>query len=515
MTEGDDASHRFLPRIRLELEKLPLTDTQRDDIVPRLLKLATFLYTAGGQNNVENLRIDSALFDFAKKISAVEQRFEADGMATSDYLQAALKQPQLFYQSPATIIANIEDVAGHFRDQGVTLTDYLRAALKQPSLFYQSPATIIANIAGVAGHFRDRSLTLTDYLRAALKQPSLFYQSPATIIANIAGVAGHFRDQGLTLDNYLRAAVRQPQLFYRSPAAIIANIEGVAAHFGDQSLTLTDFLRAAVRQPQLFYQSPATIISNIAGVAGHFRDQGLTLDNYLRAAVRQPQLFYQSPATIIRHVALIINLHHQGWLTFPGEAIAPPAHPLKLMFDYLVKNPLLLCLSDDNYALREAYARLTGNRFNGTSLLTRPRHQLEQEFAAAFGPADPRAPPSPEIPFPLPCFPLPAPRPSPAKPKPSRPVQSPSMSRSFFYSPRCTSRHGIPLEVLPHPVRCHAAFSFSPIQQPAPCGSPGQRTNPATIPKMRHKLCPQRGTQVTGYQRGVPSRLLPAALGFR
>ena len=59
------------------------------------------------------------------------------------------------------------------------------------------------------------------------------------------------------------------------------------------------------------------------------------------------------------------------------------------MFDYLVKNPLLLCLSDDNYALREAYARLTGKRFNGTSLLTRPRHQLEQEFAAAFGPADP------------------------------------------------------------------------------------------------------------------------------
>jgi hypothetical protein len=105
MTEGDHASHRFLPRIRLELEKLPLTDTQRDGVVPKLLQHVTFLDTAGGQNNFENLRIDSALFDFARKISDVEQRFEPDGMASGDYLHAAVKQPSLFCQSPATIIA--------------------------------------------------------------------------------------------------------------------------------------------------------------------------------------------------------------------------------------------------------------------------------------------------------------------------------------------------------------------------------------------------------------------------
>jgi hypothetical protein len=269
MTEGDDASHRFLSRIRQELDKLPLTKAHRDDLAPKLLQQARFLDTTSRRNNFENLRIDSALFDFARKISDVEQRFEADGL---------------------------------------TLTDYLCAAVKQPPLFCQSPAAIIANIEGVAGHFCNHGLTLTGYLRAALKQPSLFYQSPATIIANIQSVAGHFRDQGLTLKDYLRAA-------------------------------------------------------------------GM-----------QPQLFYQSPETIIRHVRLIINLHHQGWLTFPGEPIV--SQPLKPMFAYLVKNPLLLCLSDDNYALREAYARLTGKRFRGTSLLTRHRHQLEKEFAAASGLAD-------------------------------------------------------------------------------------------------------------------------------
>jgi hypothetical protein len=345
VTEGNDSSHCFLPRIRQELEKLPLTDTQREEVVPRLLQHAKFIHTA--RNSFENLRVDSAMFDFARKISDVERRFEADGMARGDYLHSALKQPQLFYQSPATIIANIESVAGHFHDHGLTLTDYLHAAVKRPPLFCQSPATIIANIEGVAGHFRDHGLTLDNYLRAAVKQPPLFYQSPATIVANIGGAAGHFRDHGLTLDNYLRAAVKQPQLFHQAPATIIANIEGVA---------------------------------------GHFHDHGLTLDNYLRAAVKQPPLFYQSPGTIIRHVTLIINLHHQGWLAFPGEAT--PAHPLKPMFDFLVKNPLLLCLSDDNYALREAYARLTGKRFKGTSLLTRPRHQLEQEFALVLGRAD-------------------------------------------------------------------------------------------------------------------------------
>ncbi len=53
------------------------------------------------------------------------------------------------------------------------------------------------------------------------------------------------------------------------------------------------------------------------------------------------------------------------------------------MFDFLVKNPRVFCLSDDNFALREAYARIAGKRFKGASLLTRSRRRVEQEYSAA------------------------------------------------------------------------------------------------------------------------------------
>jgi hypothetical protein len=139
----------------------------------------------------------------------------------------------------------------------------LWAAIKSPNLFHQSPATIAANIEAVVGHFRERGLTLPDYLRAAIKQAPLFYQSPATIIANIEGVANHFSAEGLTLPDYLHGAVRQPSLFYQSPTTLIVNIEGVANHFAAEGLTLPDYLRAAVKQPQLFNQSPATIIGHV------------------------------------------------------------------------------------------------------------------------------------------------------------------------------------------------------------------------------------------------------------
>ncbi len=39
---------------------------------------------------------------------------------------------------------------------------------------------------------------------------------------------------------------------------------------------------------------------------------------------------------------------------------------------------MYLTLADDNYAVRVAYVRATGERPGGVSLLTRPRHQVER-----------------------------------------------------------------------------------------------------------------------------------------
>lgn len=44
---------------------------------------------------------------------------------------------------------------------------------------------------------------------------------------------------------------------------------------------------------------------------------------------------------------------------------------------------MYLTLVDDNYAVREAYVRATGERPGGASLLSRPRHQVERALAQA------------------------------------------------------------------------------------------------------------------------------------
>src|SRR5581483_6153686 len=113
MTEGDDSSYLFLPRIRQELDELPLTDAQKESITPVLLKQAIFLDTNGGKRPPGNLRTDSAFFDFASKLQTVVNHFHADGLTLSDYLRAAVKKPQLFNQDSATLIANINAVTEH------------------------------------------------------------------------------------------------------------------------------------------------------------------------------------------------------------------------------------------------------------------------------------------------------------------------------------------------------------------------------------------------------------------
>jgi hypothetical protein len=108
---------------------------------------------------------DSAFFNFHGKLTAVVEHFAPDGLTMPDYLLAAVRQPPLFYQAPATLIANVQGVTDHFAHDGLTLREYLRAAVKQPQLFYQSPATLIGNIEGEAAHFREDGLTLPAYLR--------------------------------------------------------------------------------------------------------------------------------------------------------------------------------------------------------------------------------------------------------------------------------------------------------------------------------------------------------------
>jgi hypothetical protein len=112
-----------LARIERALRELPLSEEQIATAAPALAD--DFLLRDG------KVRDDSSLFDFRRKVTAVAEHFQEHGLTLPDYLHAAVNQPQLFYQSPATLIGNIEGVVSRFEPDGLTLPAYLRAAVKQ------------------------------------------------------------------------------------------------------------------------------------------------------------------------------------------------------------------------------------------------------------------------------------------------------------------------------------------------------------------------------------------------
>src|SRR5947209_8487640 len=130
-----NCSDRFLPRIRAELDKLPLSEEQKARAIPKIQARARFLDSPSARARAGHFAGNSGYFDFASKIRAAVAGLAADGLTMDAYLRAAVKHSQLFYQSPATTIGNIAGVAERFAAEGLTARGYLKTALKQPTLF--------------------------------------------------------------------------------------------------------------------------------------------------------------------------------------------------------------------------------------------------------------------------------------------------------------------------------------------------------------------------------------------
>ncbi|MEM2173643.1 MAG: hypothetical protein QXJ34_01420 [Candidatus Pacearchaeota archaeon] len=134
---------------------------------------------------IDPIKADSSFWNFRSKLEKVIEAFSDEDLTYNEYLQAALKQPQLFCRSPDTIEFNIRDLVRRFEPEGLTTKPYLKAALKRPQLFCLSPDTIESNIRNLVRRFEPEGLTTKAYLKAALKQPQLFCQSPDTIEQHI------------------------------------------------------------------------------------------------------------------------------------------------------------------------------------------------------------------------------------------------------------------------------------------------------------------------------------------
>lgn len=290
-------------------------------------------------------------FDFESKIDRVVERFAGDGLARADYVAAALKNPALFCMKPETVAANIEGVIDRFAEDGLTRADYLKAALKQPSLFTMRSETVIGHVTGVIETVSKLKLSGDLYLKAGLKQPALFCMKPGTVIANVEGVIERFAADGLTRADYLKAALSHPGLFTMRSETVIANVEAVASHFAEDGLTCAD---------------------------------------YLKAVLKQPALFMMRPKTVIGHVNLITDLHRSGLLPLPENPRGPPAETAAVL-SFMLREPRLFSLADDNLALRSIYAHAAGMP-SSANLVRQSRKEVEHELAKALGHNDLKEP---------------------------------------------------------------------------------------------------------------------------
>ena len=213
---------------------------------------------------------------------------------------------------------------------------------------------------------------------------------------NIKGVVHYFEKEWLTTESYLQAALKQPSLFSQKPETISGNIEGVVGRFKEHGVTTDAYLRAALKQPSLFSQKPETISGNIEGVVGRFKEHGVTTDAYLRAALKQPSLFTFKPDTIIGHMNIVCGLYDDGVFTVSTPRHDVPiseevSHPHAPVIDFLMRNPALICLDENNLHLRGIHQALTGTKPNPRNLL-RSRKQTEDGLLRHLGHDDPVKP---------------------------------------------------------------------------------------------------------------------------
>lgn len=225
MTDETDSTQHHLCEIRQELNKLSLTQEQRDSFAERLAGNDAFVRLISGRTVSGELR--ASPFSFAGKVQAVVDRFQDADFTAGDYLKAVNRRPDILNVGPDAIARNINGVVDLFDADGLTAKDYLKAAVKQPSLFIQSPETLTDNITGFVSRFAADGLTDRQYLRAALHHPSLFTLSPSTAEHNIRSVVKQFENEGMTSVGYLRAALQTPVLFSMSPETISRHIRTV------------------------------------------------------------------------------------------------------------------------------------------------------------------------------------------------------------------------------------------------------------------------------------------------
>lgn len=257
-------------------------------------------------------------------------------------------------------------VVEHFAPYGLTSEDYFNVLLKKPQLLYQSPDTLISNVENAVQRFASAGVDTETYLHAAMKHPQLFFQSPATLERKIDDVVKQFAGAGLSREKYIHAAMKQPQILSLSSDTVAAHVNTMVETFAADGLTTSSFITSALKAPSIFCLRPDRMIANITSVVDAFAHEGLTTKMYLEAAEKLPQLWYLSPEAITRKIDYYLKLYDDGVLRLPE-----PGH--KGVITYLMKTPFFLGLSEDNIKTKQSAALLKNQSLNSTYLFAPKR----------------------------------------------------------------------------------------------------------------------------------------------
>jgi hypothetical protein len=118
---------------------------------------------------------DCAFWNFNDKL---KQAAEFLKISKSEYLRAALKHPQLFYQSVESIKHNVEGAA---KLLGIPVKLYIKAALKRPTLLTSSPDTVYAHYVALTVAHKNGHIVSDDLIGDVLNNPvALVYSAKNT-----------------------------------------------------------------------------------------------------------------------------------------------------------------------------------------------------------------------------------------------------------------------------------------------------------------------------------------------
>ena len=115
---------------------------------------------------------------------------------------------------------------------------YIQAALKQPSLFYQKSETILENISRISNLLK---IDPKNYIQLVLKQPQLFSLKPETILKKVRIIQYYKQIQHKNSDKIVLSTLSESSLYQQILSYLVKKEDGLKSAISKKEFI--DYLR--------------------------------------------------------------------------------------------------------------------------------------------------------------------------------------------------------------------------------------------------------------------------------